>query len=308
MSVHHFGTNIAICHVAFEGDTLPQGAQDLSVELLLWLNAKQNEQKWRDQGTPDGTLNGPRSFLAQQKMRDLAERSLVAARRGFRPELANEAGYLTTVGSALAARMSPLVDHLAQNTSTAWDPTTWVRADELFITAAIPVNVVKILNLFYVAVTKTERKFAEVRQTSGDLNQFQIPGTNLFTTPNNAGTPTGNFIRAQMTESPRTPIPTFVPLPTSTLPGVLKDTTQQFDETNTYLMQTALNEGSMWHAWVPVSIFQPSTRTAMRYLYRLGLVDLRAFSTQGRGRPRLIVRTSSVGERLLRHLANENML
>lgn len=323
MSVTSFGTYVAIRHVALENDIIPTDLHDISVELAIWLHAKLNEDKWRDSGMPDGTLNGPRSFLGQTKMRDLAERSLVASLRGFRPELCTSFGNLTSVGSALAQTLGPLVDQIAEQSRSAWEPTQWTQADELFLTAGIPVTAIRILNLFYVAVTKTERAFLDARRASEPLDdvRFRIPGVNILL-PQETAQSTNNFIKLQEqalpAKDPNAPqdqskvpfrsIPTFTPTPTSVMNNSHRETTQHFDETSTYLMQAAVSEGSHWQAWVPVSVFQPSTRNLMRYLYRLGLVDLRAFNTQGRGRPRLIIRTSSVGERLLRHLAQEKML
>lgn len=322
MPIYDHGNDIVIMHKVPSAANMAAtiGLGDLSVELAVWMHAKMQEQKWREQGTPEEILRGKDAFLQQPQNIGLRDRSIIAGARGYKPTLATPDGDITPVGLRVASRALPIIEEINNETDNlAWNPQDWLNAEDMFIQARVPLKVAKLLKLFYLAIQTTERQFQDEQLASQpDLDKFNIPGINMFTNRSTDKEP----IAPQITQTqaikgfdPDTPpkrefgpIGPIEPKSIFDTKQELTTPTQIVTAEHTLMFQTSLAEGHKWQAWVPVSIFHPNTRYDVKYLYRFGLIDLRTFATAGRGRPRLIIRPSVIGEKLTKDFGKMNLI
>lgn len=323
MPVSNFGSAIGIAHKVLNINhmVMEMGITDMSMELAIWLLAHAKSAETLGEGT----------FLqSSTTLRQMSERALTAATRGYRPMLADTDNkrnipILTTHGQILANKLAEVIDVINEETdNSAWNPSQWNTADEMFIVANIPLRTVKLLNMFNMAILTTETKFANKMREAGItsvtpaaasyLYEFNIPILGGIDRTKNSETdknPNKQYDTDKNSETDKTNrqdknTDFYIPVMPSQIRAGMNNIRQEIAPNDCLLFQDG--NAPHWAAWVPVSIFSPSTRVDMRYLYRFGLVDLRAFNSPGRGRPRLIVRPSIVGDKLLKDLEKNGHL
>lgn len=288
MPIAHFGSNILIAHTIVGDSPTNALLGDMSVEMAIYLEAKSTELELREAGDRESIL-GITNFFGTPQMRSLYSRGYNAGFRGYQPILIDSGGNLTELGREKALSAKDIVAELNDyRPNFAYEPHTWTEADEIILTANIPVRAVRLLRIMNMAISATEQAYAanamsrmlareKEREDKTDI-------TNNLVKQDEAG-PVGR--RMIMMEE--------LELHSQTPDVELKP--EIFD----------IGSG-VTQAYVPTATFGQRARTDLRYLIKLGLVDLRAYVQSGRGRPKHVVRVSIPGERVLTTLVRKNIL
>src|SRR6185369_14616657 len=304
MPYSDLGSNILVFHHI--GDIHYQieksGLGDCSVELAVWLDAKHRESQWRAQGATDADIS--QTFIHSREAQLLATRAHVAAVRGYRPRWADMNGQLTPVGqSKLTSAVQAINSILEETDNEPFQPKAWQTAEQAYLRAVIPKRTLKLLTVIKQAIHAAEHKYNEVAENEQDPTTLAKHARDLgLTVP--GLTPEINRTHTQPSNTH--PLPAFQPVPFTQANMNMPNVVQDVESRDTLLFRALL--ATRWDAWVPASMFTSTTRHDMFTAYRYGLVDLHAFNSGTRGRPRLIIRVSSVANMVLADLARRKLI
>jgi len=295
----------------------------ISTELFLWLRAKfQQEQALAkaEQTTNDPKV-GQLAFTGQslsKAIHDFNMRSLLSAVKSYDPPLATLThplpgivGRLTQQGETYANLVQdciyenllgrPDIEEIALNQAS------WTQADHVFVNGEISLRQARMLQLLQRAVydaEQTNRKELDER--------FKAK---LHLSPGYSDKETEKAEGDEETESegkdPDEPNLQILDVVGNSLLDLMINQ-QRANDTQDFqaiVLDLGLDQRSnIRQAFVPTAIFGTRARTDMKNLTKYGLVDLKAYATGNRGRPKHIVRVSPTGAIVLDHLERLNLL
>lgn len=228
------------------------------------------------------------SFIDNPKIKEMMERCIVAGTRGYQPPLLDDNGNLNEKGSSISELVKPIIEELdSYSEGYPYEPDKWNNADDLFLSATIPVSSIMILDVIARNCIYKERDFelltTEQKEYQIDLDFKTLSGTIVPTQGVSTVAPVGEAITLSAIRRARR-----VPL--------------------TVMSVMVKRSGSpAYDAYVPTVTFDMKTRRELSTLYKFGLLDLRAFLAGSRGRPKHIVRPSTNALKLMLGLKNEGI-
>lgn len=280
MTISNFEDRIFIAHRVIGDSPKVQDIGPIALELCIFLEAKLTEQDLRDSGADPEIITGITNFFGAPYMRSLFSRGYNACLRGYDPKLILENGKLTEIGRIRALAVKPLIEELnAYQENFAYEPQKWLEADEIIVNATIPIRPLRLLKLLTDAISETEQAHAAkaMSRLSGRIAEesdiaIDLVKRDIKDQPDR---------RILMMEE----IEMHIHTPTNDIKPEMLDIGANFIE-----------------AYVPTAPFGQRTRSDLRWLVRLGLVDMRAYLSTGRGRPKHVIRPSIPGQRVLTSL------
>jgi hypothetical protein len=307
MPVMNFGETIFIAHkIAGTGENVAK-LGEMSLELAIFLEAQYNLERLKELGDHEKAKHLT-AFFGQPQIRAIADRAKVAGNRGYLEQLTDVYGNLTPMGREKALVASEIIAEInAEQENLAYEPSKWLKADELIINATIPTRALRMLQLISKAITQVEQDHAaKAMRRMVEEQQRAQAGKEAV---NNSD------LANETTESDRHKEPTvgnYIPKQAKThdKPKVinladLEINTQVPDQA--FIPQVFETEQAV-QAYVPTATFGQKARTDLRYLIRYGLIELKAYVAGGRGRPKHVVRCSTPGERMILDLTERHIL
>lgn len=226
-------------------------------------------------------------FLRLPHIQPLARRSEVAGSKGYRPALCNQYGILSDYGHVIAELLDPIIAEINDKTNyLPYKPQDWETADHLAISIQVSKRAARLLKLMMLAIERIEQKDALMLSGRYETEVLAQTNTNQTNDENQQKEQefTPDLLDPRDLLEQRT-IPTIIPEPVM-------------------FNMSAIQR----QAWVPSTNFDSNTRRDLKHLLRYGLVDQKVWPTGGRGRPRLVIRPSTPGAKLVKNLEREEIL
>ncbi len=312
---------IAIAHPILIREILARDIGQISLELMEWLKDKLYLQEAIEAGH-DNTVGERIRGFRDYKVQDWNDRCLLAAMRGYRPTFVDSRGELTKAGMDKAQMIRDFYidainwqrDHPPQIPSD-YDPARiipmdelpiarmaekqfWTKAEHCFLSMEITKRQYSMLRMLQKALaeaeatnrTRLDEKYMSARsaQMLDELGQID---ENLASQEEVARL---NALRA--TNTVTSIFDEIASLGVSqSFQAVMLNAHPEYD----YLTPDLSRPKPKLEPYVPTAMFGQRARNDLNVLVKYGLVDLKAFHTGVRGRPRHIVRVSEVGTVLI---------
>lgn len=328
MPLVNFGDYVFIAHPIVGNSPAVQHLGDISLELCLYLETKLTELDLAEHGDPNA-ITGLKNFFDNPPMRALYSRGYNACKRAYQPPYLDKLGNLTPLGQDKAMLAKEIICELNEyQDNLAYEPLKWLEAQDIIVNATIPIRALRLLNVIQSAISKAEQlnakdamslMIAEMDRRSGQTfeefqrnNTIQNEDENGQTEQEEQNIETEQTtqieqIRNKTTNTPIAPETTSKPQQNEMLLLNELELQSNMPDANIAAEIFNLNSG-ISEGYVPTAPFGQRARTDLKHLIKFGLVDMRAYVTPGRGRPKHVLRVSIPGQHVLRSLITKGIL
>jgi len=321
MAVISTSRSVTIYAPTFEREPIKSQVPNMSMELAVWLTHKLGVVESR---RADGYMLEARLMAFHSpKTHNWNQRCKLAASRTYSPELADSDGELTPFGLTTAEQLREMFMSADREEFergirvTSWDTdndvttilsTTkaqesefWTKAEHCFLSGSLSVRQLKMLEMLLKATEEAEQlNREELDEKFRSVKTAEAPDPDDL---ENIGVIRPNQIANMIVDIGTQREAMNTPQAFQAKMFDIHSSTQMSVEMNQELERAPLRL-----AFVPTAMFGQKARNDLVQLERYGLVDLKAYITGHRGRPKHMVRVSTTGEITVRDLRRLGVL
>jgi hypothetical protein len=294
-------TSIAINHPILGYGTTPSEIGPMSIELALWLKDRLELVNFKKMSKDLEHAEFMEKSFQRQESHEWDLRCRLAGVRGYTHPLCNEIADFTPLGLQLAERVSTYLtestDALQENPQVT-DPDLWTKTEDVFLMGNITIRQAAMLKVLLSAINEAE----QTNRTELD-EQFRSAGAAERVKEEDIV----RQARQSAKEAKEAGIGTFLNIfaerQTFNVPQAFQAKVYGYaiDPTN------PMGHGPSV-AFVPTAMFGHRARVDLKNLVKYGLVDMKAYITGVRGRPKHLVRVSTPGSIVVKDLTAKGII